>query len=79
MEQPAPKTRPLWKLAALLAPFVWAAAAINMFLVALMFPHLGLPSLSPIEALLWSLIPAIPATWAAAAWVRRLLAEAARP
>lgn len=77
MEKTGPK-RSLWKLAALLAPFVTAAVASNLFLVALLFPHLGVPALSPLETLLWSIPLAVPATWASARWVRRLLAEAER-
>lgn len=76
MEQPGPKTRSLWKLAALLAPFVWAAVASNLFLVGLLLPHLGMPALSPIATLLLSLPLAVPATWASALWVRRLLGRA---
>lgn len=78
MEQPAQKMWSLWKLSALLAPFVWAAVASNLFLVALLLPYLGVPALSPIATLLWSVPLAIPATWASARWVRHLLGEAER-
>jgi hypothetical protein len=77
METPGTK-RSLWKLSALLAPFVWAAVASNLFLVALLFPHLGVPVLSPVATLLWSLPITIPAAWVSALWVRRLLAEGER-
>lgn len=76
MGQPGPRKRSLWKLGALLAPFVWAAVASNLFLVALLLPQLGIPSLTPVATLLWSLPLTVPATWASALWVRRLLAEA---
>jgi hypothetical protein len=68
----------LWKLSLLLVPFATTAVAINLFLIGLMFPHVGLPVLSPVQALLWALPLGIPATWAAALWVRRLVAEAER-
>lgn len=77
MEKPR-KKRSLWRLSALLAPFVWAAVASNLYLVALLFPHLALPVLSPVATLLWSLPLTIPAAWASALWVRRLLAEGER-
>lgn len=66
----------LWKLALLLAPFATAAVAINLFLVSLMFPHVGLAVLSPLQSLLWSLPLGVPASIAAARWVQNLIAEA---
>ena len=68
--------RPLWKLALLLAPFATLAVAINLFLVGLMFPHVGLPVLSPLQALLWAVPLGLPATYASARWVRSLIAGA---
>lgn len=66
----------LWKLALILAPFATTTVAINLFLAGLLLSYLGLPVLSPLEALAWAVPLGIPATWAAALWVRRLMAEA---
>ncbi len=68
--------RPLWHLAVLLYPFAASAVAINLFLLGLLGMALGLPALSPVQAVIWSLPLGIPAAWAAARWVRRLIAQA---
>ncbi len=75
MDKTGPK-RSLWRLSALRAPFVWAAVASNLFLVALLLPYLGAPAISPVAALLWAVPLTMPATWASAMWVRHLLAAA---
>jgi hypothetical protein len=67
---------PVWKLGVLLYPFVAAAVAINLFLLALVGLALGLPSLSPVEAILLSFPLGLPASWASAVWVRRLMGAA---
>jgi len=72
----APATRPSWRLMALLWPFATAAAAINLFLLGLIGLSIGLPSMQPLTALWLSLPLGLPATWAAARWVTRLIAEA---
>lgn len=69
---------PVWKLAILLYPFAATAVAINLFMLALMGRAIGLPSLSPVAALLASVVLGVPATWLAGRWVRRLLDEAER-
>ncbi len=69
---------PLWKLGLLLYPFTMAAVAINLFMLCLIGPALGLPSLSPQLSLALSVPLGVPASWAAALWVRHLLAEASR-
>ena len=69
---------PLWKLGFLLYPFATAAVAINLFMLALIGPALGLPNLAPVTALLVSIPIGLPATWAAALWVRSLIAAAER-
>jgi hypothetical protein len=69
---------PLWKLGLLLYPFVVAAVAINLFMLGLLGPALGLPALPPVASLWLSLPLGLPATCAAALWVRHLLAEASR-
>lgn len=69
---------PLWKLGLLLYPFATAAVAINLFMLALIGRSAGYGSLTP-DAAVWLSLPlGIPATWASALWVRRLLREASR-
>ena len=63
---------------ALLWPFATAAVAINLFLLGLIGLSIGLPSMQPLTALWLSLPLGLPATWAAARWVTRLIAEAER-
>ncbi len=64
------------KLAIVFYPFTAAAVAINLFMLSLMGQALGLPPLAPMTAI-WISIPlGIPATWAAAKWIRRLMDEA---
>lgn len=72
----APATKKGWKLPLALWPFSTGAVAINLFLLGLMWQGIGLPALSPVAALLWSLPLSIPANWAATRWVRHLIAEA---
>lgn len=67
---------PDWKLAALLYPFVAAAVAINLFMLGLLAPVVGLTPLSPVAAMVWSVFLGVPATWAATRWVRRLIDDA---
>lgn len=67
---------PLWKLGATLYPFVAAAVAINLFLLGLMGQAVGLPALPPLTALLLCVPLGVPASWAAARWLRHLLDEA---
>ena len=77
----APATDPartdtrLWRLALILWPFATGAVAINLFLLGLLWQALGWPALSPVNALIWSLPLGLPATWAAARWVRSLIRE----
>lgn len=67
---------PTGKLAILLYPFSAAAVAINLFLLSLMGQAIGLSALSPATCLWLSLPLGLPATWAAARWVRGLMDEA---
>ncbi|RJL10559.1 hypothetical protein [Paracoccus siganidrum] len=68
---------PVWKLALLLYVFVAAAVAINLFLLGLLVRYAGGPAIAPVPALIAALPLGLPATWAAARWVRGLLDEAA--
>jgi hypothetical protein len=72
----APATRRLWRLSLILWPFTTAAVAINLYLLGLIGVALGWQALSPVAALWLSLPLGLPATWAAARWVDRLIAEA---
>jgi len=72
----APLTESLWKLGAILWPFVAGAVAINVFLFGLILRSAGWPSIAPVAAVLWALPLSLPATWAAARWVRSLIREA---
>ena len=67
---------PVWKLALLFYPFVAATVAINLFLLGLIMHLVGLPEISPIAALIWSVPLGIPATWLTGRWVRHLMDEA---
>lgn len=68
---------PVWKLALLLYVFAAGAVAINLFMLGLLLQPLGLPALSPVQSVVFSLGLGLPATWAAALWVRHLLDQAA--
>ncbi|MCV2873494.1 hypothetical protein OEZ71_14430 [Defluviimonas sp. WL0050] len=73
----APATESLWKLGAILWPFVAGAVAINVFLLGLIFHSAGWSNaISPVASLLWALPLSVPATWLAARWVRGLIREA---
>jgi len=50
--------------------------AINIFMVALMGRALGLAELSPVASVVAGLLLGVPATWATARWVRRLMDRA---
>lgn len=69
---------PLWKLGLLLYPFAASAVAINLFMLGLMAPVIGIAALTPGTTLLLSIPLGLPFTWAAALWVRRLIAAAER-
>lgn len=73
----APRTEGLAKLGLILWPFVAGAVAINVFLAGLIFQSAGwFAAFSPVAALLWALPLSLPATWAAAVWVRGMIREA---
>ena len=69
---------PLWKFGLLLYPFATSAVAINLFMLGLMAPVIGIATLTPETTLLLSIPLGLPFTWAAALWVRRLIAAAER-
>lgn len=67
---------PGWRLVAGLYPFGAGAVAVNLFFASLIFSWVGLPVLAPTQAVAGGLILGIPATWAFARHIRRLMAEA---
>ena len=67
---------PVWKLGVLLYPFSAAAVAINLFMLGLMWQFIGLPAISPMTALYWSIPLGVPATFLFARWVKGLIDEA---
>lgn len=64
------------KLAILFYPFSAGAVAINLFLLGLMWQAIGLPAISPVTAVIFSIPLGIPATWLVGRWVRNLMDEA---
>ncbi|MBE2277270.1 MAG: hypothetical protein IAE87_13370 [Rhodobacteraceae bacterium] len=73
----APLTESLWKLGLILWPFVAGAVAINVFLFGLILRSTGrFDAIPPVDALLWAVPLSIPASFAAAVWVRNLIREA---
>jgi hypothetical protein len=59
-----------------LYPFAAGAVAINLFLLGLMWQAVGIAALSPVTCVVLSIPLGIPASWAAARWVRHLIDEA---
>ena len=57
-------------------PFATSAVAINLFMLGLLWQAIGLTALPPITAVWLSLPLGLPATWAAARWLRGLLKQA---
>ncbi|SHM37562.1 hypothetical protein SAMN05444389_10825 [Paracoccus solventivorans] len=77
-EAARPQPRSRLRLALILAPFVWGAVAINLFMLALIGRALGWPSLSPVATILVALPLTLPATWLATRWIGGLIDEAER-
>jgi hypothetical protein len=67
---------PGWKLLACLYPFGAGAAAVNLFFASLVFSWLGWRVLTPYEAVAGGLVLGLPATWAFACHMRRLVEQA---
>ncbi len=79
IDDPTPQKPGRWpvrRLFLLLYPFAAAAVAINLFMLALMWQAVGLPALTPIQALLASVPLGIPAGWWCARRLRALMDEA---
>lgn len=74
-----PSLRPGWRLVALVYPFAAGAAAVNLFFLSLVLSWVGLPVLTPVHAVLGGLLLGLPAAWAFARHIRRLMVEAGAP
>ena len=73
----APATESLWKLGAILWPFVAGAVAVNLFLASLIFQSAGWANaMAPLTALVWAVPLSPPFALAAALWVRNLIRTA---
>lgn len=66
-----------WILAVIFYPFTVGAATINLFMLSLLGTWIGIPSLAPGRIVALALFVALPFTWLAVRWVRRLLDRAA--
>jgi hypothetical protein len=71
-----PPLKPGWRLLAAIYPFAAGAAAVNLFFLSLILSWVGLPVLAPVHAVLGGLLLGLPATWAFARHLRRLMAKA---
>ncbi|PVB61506.1 NnrT protein [Labrenzia sp. 011] len=69
-------SRPGWKLLAALYPFGAGAAAVNLFFASLIASWVGWRVLTPYEAVTGGLLLGLPATWAFARHIRRLMDKA---
>jgi hypothetical protein len=72
----SPPLKPGWRLLAAIYPFAAGAAAVNLFFLSLILSWVGLPVLAPVHAVLGGLLLGLPATWAFARHLRRLMAKA---
>ena len=72
----SPPLKPGWRLLAAIYPFAAGAAAVNLFFLSLVLSWVGLPVLAPVHAVLGGLLLGLPATWAFARHLRRLMAKA---
>ncbi|MAA98702.1 MAG: NnrT protein [Stappia sp.] len=68
--------RPGWRLVAALYPFGAGAAAVNLFFASLIASWVGWPVLSPYQAVGGGLLLGLPATWAFARHLAKLMHRA---
>lgn len=71
-----PPLKPGWRLVAAVYPFAAGAAAVNLFFLSLVLSWVGMPVLAPGLAALGGLVLGLPAAWAFARHIRRLIARA---
>ncbi|MDZ4313085.1 MAG: NnrT protein [Cypionkella sp.] len=63
-------------LTAILYPFGAGAMAVNLFFASLIASWLGSPVLTPVQSVIGGAVLGIPATWAFARHIRRLMDKA---
>jgi hypothetical protein len=63
-------------LAIVLYPLAFGAAAVNLFMLALLGRTFGGPDLSPLAACSWGAVLGVPAAYLFARWLRDLMDEA---
>ncbi len=66
---------PSFRLFAALYPFGAGAMGVNVFFLSLIWSWVGWPVLTPWESAFWGLIVGVPATWAFARHIDRLMRE----
>ena len=66
----------LTRLTLILYPFGAGAMAVNLFFASLIASWLGLPVLTPVQSVMGGAVLGIPATWAFARHIRRLMDKA---
>lgn len=71
-----PPLRPGWRLTAAIYPFAAGAAAVNLFFLSLILSWAGAPVISPGLSVVGGLVLGVPAAWAFARHIRRLMARA---
>lgn len=67
---------PSWKLVAGLYPFGAGAVAVNLFFASLIGSWLGWPVMTPWQAAAWGVPLGLPAAWAFARHISKLMHEA---
>ena len=66
----------LLRLTLVLYPFGAGAMAVNLFFASLIVSWIGGPVLTPMQSVFGGLVVGIPATWAFARHIKRLMAKA---
>jgi hypothetical protein len=66
----------LGRLFLMLYPFGAGAMAVNVFFASLIWSWIGWPVLTPVQSVLAGLVLGVPATWAFAHHIRRLMEKA---
>ncbi len=66
----------LTRLTLILYPFGAGAMAVNLFFASLIASWIGLPVLTPVQSVMGGAVLGIPATWAFARHIRRLMDKA---
>ncbi len=64
------------KLTLILYPFGTGAMAVNLFFASLIASRIGWPVLTPVQSVIGGAVLGVPATWAFAGHIRRLMEKA---